>query len=98
MSANARQAVMFAPWDRDPNGPRRRSPARSRRAQRGAIEPGRRATRRGAQPARDRIWPMTKLLREAIVLLGTLPDADQDRAAKALLAFAQERSDYALEA
>jgi hypothetical protein len=41
---------------------------------------------------------MTGLLEEALAVLGTLPDAEQDRAAKVLLAFAQERSDYALDA
>jgi hypothetical protein len=39
---------------------------------------------------------MTKLLDEAVVLLGTLPEGEQDRAAKVLLAFALERTDYAL--
>ena len=70
--------------------------ARLRRAGR-AIEPGRRGTRRGAQRFDDIILLMTKLLDEAVALLGTLPDDEQDRAAKALLAFAQERTHYALD-
>ena len=39
---------------------------------------------------------MTKLLEEAVALLSALPEDEQDRAAEVLLAFAQERSDYAL--
>lgn len=35
---------------------------------------------------------MTTMLDEAIAWLKTLPDDDQDRAARALLAFAAERS------
>jgi len=40
------------------------------------------------------IGRMSKLLDEAVALLATLPDEEQDRAANALLAFAHERSDY----
>jgi len=43
------------------------------------------------------ISPMTKLLEEAVALIGTLPEGEQDRVAKALLAFAHERTDYVLD-
>ncbi|MFN0217376.1 MAG: hypothetical protein ACKVP4_01035 [Hyphomicrobium sp.] len=38
---------------------------------------------------------MTKLLEEAVALMGNLPEDEQDRAAQILLAFARERTDYA---
>ena len=41
---------------------------------------------------------MTKLLEEAVALLGTLPEVEQDRAAHVLIAFTRERNDYALDA
>jgi len=41
---------------------------------------------------------MTKLLEEAVALLGTLPEDEQDRAAHVLLAFTRERSEYTLDA
>jgi hypothetical protein len=37
---------------------------------------------------------MTKLLQEAIAMLTTLPEDEQDRAAKVVLAFTRELSDY----
>ncbi|MFN0218215.1 MAG: hypothetical protein ACKVP4_05295 [Hyphomicrobium sp.] len=39
---------------------------------------------------------MTKLLDEAVAVLSSLPEDEQDRAAVVLLAFARERADYAL--
>jgi hypothetical protein len=41
---------------------------------------------------------MTKLLEEAVALLGILPEDEQNRAAAVLLAFTRERNDYALDA
>jgi hypothetical protein len=37
---------------------------------------------------------MPQLLEEAVAELRTLPEDEQDRAAKALLAFARERAEY----
>ena len=37
---------------------------------------------------------MTKLLKDAVAQVRTLPEDEQDRAAEVLLAFAQERGDY----
>ncbi len=42
--------------------------------------------------------PMTKLLKEAVALLGTLPDVEQDRLAHALFAFTRELAESADEA
>ena len=39
---------------------------------------------------------MTSRLQDAIALLRTLPDADQEHAAQALLAFALDRTNYTL--
>lgn len=39
---------------------------------------------------------MTKLLDEAVTVLATLHEDEQDHAAEILLAFARERTDYAL--
>jgi hypothetical protein len=44
------------------------------------------------------ISSMTKLLEEAVAQLQTLPEDEQDRAAEVLLAFAQDRRDYTLDA
>lgn len=41
---------------------------------------------------------MTKLLQEAVALLGTLPEVEQDRAAQVLFAFTRELNDYDLDA
>ena len=41
---------------------------------------------------------MTKLLEEAVALLGTLPEVEQDRAAQVLLAFTREHNEYTLDA
>ena len=41
---------------------------------------------------------MTKLLEEAVALLRTLPEEQQDRAAEALLAFTRELNEYPLDA
>lgn len=41
---------------------------------------------------------MTKLLEEAVALLGTLPEVEQDRAAQVLLAFTRELNEYDLDA
>ncbi len=41
---------------------------------------------------------MTKLLEEAVVLLRTMPEDEQDRAAEALLAFTSELNEYPLDA
>ena len=41
---------------------------------------------------------MTKLLQEAIAALATLPESEQNRAARILFAFTRELNDYELEA
>ena len=41
---------------------------------------------------------MTKLLEEAVALLGALPEVEQDRAAQVLFAFTRELNDYELDA
>ena len=41
---------------------------------------------------------MTKLLQEAIAVLRTMPDHEQDRAAHVLFAFTRELNEYSLEA
>ncbi len=41
---------------------------------------------------------MTKLLDEAVVVVRTLPERQQDHAAEVLLAFARELNDYTLDA
>ena len=42
--------------------------------------------------------PITKLLEEAVALLGALPEVEQDRAAQGLFAFTRELNDYELDA
>ena len=44
------------------------------------------------------ISSMTKLSEGAVAQVRTLPDDEQDRAAEALLAFAQDRGDYTFDA
>ena len=41
---------------------------------------------------------MTKLLEEAVALLGALPEVEQDRAAQVLFAFTRELNDYDFDA
>ena len=41
---------------------------------------------------------MTKLLDEAVALLGALPEVEQDRAAQVLFAFTRELNDYDFDA
>ena len=41
---------------------------------------------------------MTKLLEEAVALLGDLPEVEQDRAAQVLFAFTRELNDYDFDA
>ena len=46
----------------------------------------------------DIISTMTKLLEEAVALLATLPEDEQDRAAKVVLAFTRGLDEYAFDA